>query len=381
MTIYSRKTAEGLRWRYDFERGGARYNSPATYSTQAKAARAERAHKAAIDKGATGPTAPRKAAAAKREARSVVTVADACELYWRDTAQHLRSAADVRQRLAIVRRLLGDTTPLANVGFSQLNEAVQARRREPSRYGRELSGAAVNRDIVDTFRPARKRAALVYGLALPEIAWGELRLKERGEIVREFDFAEIDRWARELSDDAERLYLALALTYGARRGELYFPADALAMDAPGGPELELGRYLNRAGEWRESRKDGSRHTVTLDPADAEAIAAQAARAASAGCEHIWVDSKGRAISYYAMGHRLRAAAARAGVEPGRILHGMRHHAATAILRANGGGNLALAQRLLGHKKITTTQRYAHVHKDDLRAALGRVSARSGGRGM
>lgn len=381
MTIYSRKTGEGLRWRYDFERGGARYNSPATYATKAKAERAEKAHKAALDKGAVGPTAPRKAAAAKREGRSAITVGDACDLYWRDTAQHLRSAADVRQRLAIVRRLLGEATPLAAVGFAQLNEAIQRRREEPSRYGRPLSGAAINRDIVDTFRPARKRAALIHGLALPEIAWGELRLKERGEIVREFDFAEIDRWARELGGDAERMYLALALTYGARRGELYFAPEALRLDAPGGPELELGRYLNRAGEWRESRKDGSLHTVTLDPADAAALAAQAARATAAGCAHIWVDSKGRAISYYAMGHRLKAAAARAGVEPGRILHGMRHHAATAILRANGGGNLALAQRLLGHKKITTTQRYAHVHKDDLRAALGRVSARSGGRGM
>ena len=317
-------------------------------------------------------------AAAVRAARAIVTVGDACDLYWRDTAQHLRSAADIRQRLGIVRRLLGEATPLAEIGFSQLNEAIQRRRDEPSRYGRALTGAAVNRDIVDSFRPARKRAALVHGLALPEIAWGELRLKERGEVVREFDLSEVDRWARELPGDAERLYLALALTYGPRRGELFFAPEALNLEAVGGAELTLGRYLNREGVWRDSRKDGSLHVLAVDPEDAAAIAAQAGRAQAAGCPHIWVDNKGRAISYYAMGHRLKAAAARAGVEPGRVLHGMRHHAATAMTRSGG---LALAQRLLGHKKITTTQRYAHLTTADLRAGMAAARPLAKGLGI
>lgn len=368
MTVSSRKTADGIRWRYDFERGGQRYTSPTGFKTRAQAERAEREHKRAVERG-EAPAPPRKQAKARRESGGPITVAKACALYWQDVARHLRSARDIENRLGIVRRLLGDDTLLADIRFAEVNAAIQARRAEPSRYNRPLSPAAVNRDLIDTFRPARQHAALVHELALPAINWGKLRLKERGELVREFSLQEIDRWARELADPAEVLYLATALTYGARRGELYFPPEAIKLDAPGGAELELGRYLSRSGEWRTSRKDGSLHTVTLAPDDAAALAAQAARAKQAGAEHLWVDAAGKPISYYAMGHRLKAAANRAGIEPGRIIHGARHHAATAMTRAGG---IALAQRLLGHRKITTTQRYAHVSNDDLRAAVGRA---------
>ena len=49
------------------------------------------------------------------------------------------------------------------------------------------------------------------------------------------------------------------------------------------------------------------------------------------------------------------------------LHDLRHTAATRTLRATG--NLAMAQRQLGHARIETTSRYAHVLDDDLRAGL------------
>ena len=53
------------------------------------------------------------------------------------------------------------------------------------------------------------------------------------------------------------------------------------------------------------------------------------------------------------------------------LHGLRHHAATEIIRATG--SLAIAARMLGHTKIATTAAfYEHLTEDDVRAAQERA---------
>jgi integrase len=50
-----------------------------------------------------------------------------------------------------------------------------------------------------------------------------------------------------------------------------------------------------------------------------------------------------------------------------VLHALRHTAATRLLRKTK--NVALVQKLLGHKKITTTMRYAHIDDQDLLNAV------------
>ncbi|GAB5376053.1 MAG: hypothetical protein AcusKO_25150 [Acuticoccus sp.] len=72
------------------------------------------------------------------------------------------------------------------------------------------------------------------------------------------------------------------------------------------------------------------------------------------------------ITYTAFYSEFKRAAAAAGVPHVRI-HDLRHTAGTTILRSSG--NLAMAQRLLGHTQITTTRVYAHVLTDDLRTAM------------
>jgi integrase len=56
----------------------------------------------------------------------------------------------------------------------------------------------------------------------------------------------------------------------------------------------------------------------------------------------------------------------AGIPDIRI-HNLRHTAATRTMRKTR--NLAVVQRQLGHKRVTTTMRYAHVAEADLRAAI------------
>ena len=48
-------------------------------------------------------------------------------------------------------------------------------------------------------------------------------------------------------------------------------------------------------------------------------------------------------------------------------HDLRHTRGTRMLRATG--NLATAQKALGHRSIKTTLRYAHAFDDDVRNAL------------
>lgn len=65
----------------------------------------------------------------------------------------------------------------------------------------------------------------------------------------------------------------------------------------------------------------------------------------------------------------RAALKTAGIEDFRF-HDLRHTNATRLLRSCA--NLKIVQRLLGHKSIATTARYAHANVDDIRAAMEQV---------
>jgi integrase len=63
----------------------------------------------------------------------------------------------------------------------------------------------------------------------------------------------------------------------------------------------------------------------------------------------------------------------AGIEGFRF-HDLRHTVGTRILRHTG--NLAIAQRALGHKSIKTTMRYAHASDDDVRGGLDAAMSRT-----
>jgi integrase len=72
------------------------------------------------------------------------------------------------------------------------------------------------------------------------------------------------------------------------------------------------------------------------------------------------------ITYGAFYTAFKAAAAAIG-KPKLRVHDLRHTAATRTLRATQ--NLKLASRQLGHTRIATTERYAHVLDDDLRQGM------------
>jgi len=72
------------------------------------------------------------------------------------------------------------------------------------------------------------------------------------------------------------------------------------------------------------------------------------------------------MTYSAVSSAWKRACLKAGITD-LTVHDLRHTAATAPLRESG--NLKLVQKMLRHKDIRSTLRYAHADDADLRSAL------------
>lgn len=394
MSVYSRTNAAGKKfWRYDFEFEGQRYvSADPHFKSEAKARGAEAKLRKQLKRGRLLARNSKNAPTRQTDGVGAsITLAVAADRYWADVASRHRSASDIERRIAIVKRLIGPAKDCATISTATVIEAMGKRMKEetlrpsgkPS--GKKVTGPGANRDIIDTLRPIINHAAAVFeddGFEPRKINWKKAREAEAEEQVCEFSDSEIQRWGEALNAAAarfgrdganERAFLTVALEYGPRLGELHFPPDAFRPDAPGGAELQLGRYVGKAGVERESRKDRTMHAIPLRDETVALLAPLVERARAEGAKTIWLDQKRdgalEPISYDAMRHRLHSAALKAGIAKTRIIHGMRHHAGTTIAR---DGGMLRVQQLLGHKQITTSRRYTHAKKDELRAALEEI---------
>lgn len=364
MSVY--KPAKSRFFQYDFVQKGRRFHGSTGQETRRAAETVERRLRLDAAEGRLGEA-------------SQLTLDEACGAYWLEIGQRRGDAVDTQRRLNRLLTLIPKTMKLAEIDTPVVSAAIERRRGQTFKKGQDRTLAdgskvrakeylptngTVNRDVIQTLRPILRRAQIHWGAkGLPAIAWGDLRLTEPRETVKVYTPAEREAWDLECGPTAA-LALRLMLTYGLRFGELFFPLDAFQAE---------GRRLS----WMKGRKGDVPHTIPLMEADAREVAARVGRARDTGLETIWyaeVIQKGKvkleALSYYALQGRLNRAARRAMVTPGRVIHGARHHAGTAIQRATG--NMKITQRLLGHIDPKSTHRYVHAMDADVLAGLERV---------
>lgn len=305
-----------------------------------------------------------------------LTLDEAAGKWWSEHGSKMAYASWVWPRVELLLQFMGPKTRLAEITTAHVSEAMQKRmglayRKSPAEDAQAYlpKNATVNRDVIGTLRPILNRAVTHWGATgLNHIRWNDIKLPIPRTQVRTYSAAEQAAWMAECGP-AAGLFLDMLLTYGPRFGELFFPLDAFD---PDGPRLRIAK-----------RKRDVPLVLPILDRHATEIRARLGRARAAELETIWfveVPSKIEGepaeletITYFGMQARLKSAAKRAGVKPGRLLHSTRHHAGTAILRSTG--NLKLTQEMLGHADIKSTLVYVHTLEQDLRSALeGRQTA-------
>lgn len=327
----------GRFWHYEFSHGGRRYRGSTGQTSKTKAADIERRER---DRVALGI-----------EAKQAISVAAAAQSWWHHRGQYLKSSVTVAYRLEILKACLDFSHDIETLTTAHIADAMAARRGQMTHNRRLPTPSTVNRDIIDTIRPIHRHAKKILGAKVQEIDWGEVRLKEPRERVREFTQAEVQAVLDSLPAHYHDL-LRFIGRYGVRLREAFFPLAHFDRDE--------GRVFLR------ERKGGGTHTLPLLDEDRRLLAVRATRAEAAGLNTVWYRQEHGAlvpVRPSSFQSAMKAAYRKAGIQGARPAHDWRHHAATQFTRKTG--NLKATQRLLGHENIVTTARYAHASESDV----------------
>jgi integrase/recombinase XerC len=157
----------------------------------------------------------------------------------------------------------------------------------------------------------------------------------------------LDRPPEDDLQQRDQAMIELFYSAGLRLAELH-GLDAVAVDA-GQTEITIlgkGRKERRVMIGRPAR-------LALD-----AWLRQRPAHAAAGEPALFVSQRGTRLSRAAIGQRLKAWAARAGLGVHLHPHRLRHSFATHLLESSG--DLRAVQELLGHAHLSTTQIYTHL---------------------
>lgn len=244
---------------------------------------------------------------------------------WRGKAYELTAYRNVEQFIEVVGNLA-----LEDVKTTTIDDFIDSLRGE-------VSDATINRKLANVHLMLKYGYEREWIARVPKFEWkeeteGRTRWLTPAEEIQIFTF--LNNWEeQEIAD-----FIAILIDTGLRRGELM----ALESKDVDGDWIRL---------WKNKTKVA--RSVPLSARAKEIIETR-------GVPKVSV------LRLTAVWARLKKEMGLEGDED-FVLHALRHTAATRTLSKTS--NLAIVQKLLGHRKIQTTMRYAHVSDEDLLAAV------------
>jgi integrase/recombinase XerC len=258
---------------------------------------------------------------------------------------------------------------------------------------RELTPAALTVDAIRSFMGALYGQGLTRATAARKLAAVRAFLKylRREEIIDEDPAALIPTPKREVripahlsEDEAQRLMDAPVATDPLTRRdqailELFYASGLRRSELAGldlddvNPSARMVRVVGKGGKPRlvpfnKSAAGALRAWLK----DREAIAyprrpvLRGAKGARAGRDPLFVNYKGTRLTVRSIDRLVKRYVTTSGTREGISPHALRHSFATHLLQR--GADLRAIQELLGHARLSTTQRYTHVNAAQLLAA-------------
>lgn len=368
MSVYKRPGKET--YTYDFECGAVRFSGDTGKTSKREAARVQELERARIK-------------ALQREGRFVpgsdISFGAAATRYFLEVGQYHVNADSTLAALEWLEAAIGKKTLCSQIDDEFVARIVARRRGEYRRVGndktlRRLVGSAtVNRTATEPLRKVLLRAGRVWKARVGDVDWRQHLLKEPRERVREASPGE----EAAITGALQRGYdaaLRFAFLSGCRKKELL--PKRVAGELVGGLRWTAVDFFGR--QFTVIGKGNKLRTIPMSQAIYDLLWGERhhhpvfvftyAAARTLKARKIY---RGQRYPLLLSGWSIavKRGTKRAGVV-NFTPHDTRHTAATRVLRAS---NMKVVQNLLGHDRITTTEKYTHAVAEDVRAALDAVS--------
>lgn len=355
----------------DFECGGRRF----CISTTTKSKRAAESQQVTEREKAAKLIAAEKAAAAAFRGEAPLTLTAAIARYWEEAGKRQANAATTWTDLNRVMEYFGPHRRIDDIRDADLAAFIAKRRGDRIKGKKKLANgepapfiknSTVNRSTVDILRKLLTHANKKWKIGLPYMPdWKEHRLPETGELVREMKAGAQEDGIAEALGPGYRDLWRFAVASGKRLAECFLSWDQIDWEAETITVTQKGNRQHSFPLSREMRAILS----SCRGHDEEFVFCYVAQRTRKIGNVLHLRGNRYPVTYEGMKTEWRRKV-KTALDLNLRFHDMRHTRATRTLRRTG--NLKVVQQLLGHADISTTASYyAHVHMDDIRAALDR----------
>jgi integrase len=358
-----RKPRNSSLYTYDFQRGGNRFHGSTGESTKAAAEAIEKQKKVEAEE---------KIRNQKALKRKPMTIDIGFGRFWDEVGQHAASAGDIEFALDFACGQLGKHRQFDEITDNDIAQMVAARRKFTRFAGKDANGkqleqpiahATVNR-TTQIIRRVFQKAARSWKVLIPDPPnWTQHFLPEPEERVREARFDEEDKMFDAARDDY-RPIMEMAKVSALRMRALLLTWPQVDWE---NRQIRYRKKRRRAGEgdvWRFIPI-----SETIEAILRPLIGHHETAVFTYVCQRTrpgLIKGQRYPITFNGLKTRWRRDRKESGVTDFRW-HDWRHTCASRTARSSK--NLGAVQKLLGHEKIETTMKYAHVLKEDIENAI------------